>query len=210
MAETLYLSCVVEGKGEELAIRDLLQRIVFHLSKGRCHVEVPRPVRCSRDRLIQKPEELKRCLELAWLNLGDARKGGRSLILVLVDADDEAPCELGPKILENARENWRKHDMVVALAKREFESWFIAAAESLRGQRGLPQDLIRPQDPEAIRGAKEWLRKQMPRSRTYSPTVDQPALVRLFDIGEAMNHAPSFKRLVMKVAERMELNSSNP
>ena len=43
----------------------------------------------------------------------------------------------------------------VFLAKKEFEAWFLAAAESLRGQQGLPLDLTSPHYPENIRGAKE-------------------------------------------------------
>jgi hypothetical protein len=69
------------------------------------------------------------------------------------------------------------------LAYREFETWFLAAAQSLRGQRGLPSDLDPPDAPEAIRGAKEWLGKNMPRK--YRETLDQPALTNMFDLNTA-------------------------
>ena len=76
----------------------------------------------------------------------------------------------------------------------EDEAWFLAAAESLRGQRGLPETLCRPNNPESIKGAKEWLKGNMPESRTYSGTVDQPALTALFDFAQA-KHSRSFQKL---------------
>jgi hypothetical protein len=45
----------------------------------------------------------------------------------------------------------------VIMAKLEYEAWFLAAAESLRGKRGLPSDLKITADPEYICDAKGWL-----------------------------------------------------
>ncbi|HMC63294.1 MAG TPA: hypothetical protein VKJ01_29125, partial [Candidatus Solibacter sp.] len=39
----------------------------------------------------------------------------------------------------------------VILPEREFEGWFLVAAESIRGKRGLPADLDPPQNPEIDR-----------------------------------------------------------
>ena len=51
-----------------------------------------------------------------------------------------------------------------------------------------------PGDPEAIRGAKEYLeRTYLPSGATYSETVDQVALTALLDVGEA-RAAPSFDK----------------
>jgi hypothetical protein len=80
----------------------------------------------------------------------------------------------------------------VVLAHREYEAWFLAAAESLRGQRGLPADLAPPADPEAVRDAKGWLRSHMPRNRKYSETADQAALTELFDLDLAQSRSASF------------------
>jgi hypothetical protein len=88
----------------------------------------------------------------------------------------------------------------VVLAKKEYESWFLAAAQSLRGQRGLPADLATPATPESIRGAKEWLRKHLPSSRKYSETLDQPELTRYFDLQQARKKADSFDKCFRAVA----------
>jgi hypothetical protein len=82
----------------------------------------------------------------------------------------------------------------VALAHREYEAWFLAGIGSLAGRRGLEAQLVAPTDPESVHGAKEWLRRHMTGSRTYSETADQPALTALFDI-DAARRSPSFDRL---------------
>jgi hypothetical protein len=88
--------------------------------------------------------------------------------------------------------------IALVLAKREFEAWFLAASASLRGIRGLPRDLEPPPDPEAIRGAKEWLNSRMV-PNGYSPTADQPALTAQFDLASARS-APSFDKCWREVA----------
>jgi hypothetical protein len=55
----------------------------------------------------------------------------------------------------------------------------------LRGRRGLAHDLNPPPDPEAIRGAKEWLGDHMTSGRRYQETLDQPALTASFDLSAA-------------------------
>jgi len=81
---------------------------------------------------------------------------------------------------------------------REYEAWFLSAAASLRGKRGLPEDLASPPAAELIRDAKGWLSDRMPRG--YSPTTDQPALTAAFDLAEA-RHASSFDKLVRELAK---------
>jgi hypothetical protein len=87
----------------------------------------------------------------------------------------------------------------VILAQREFECWFLAAAESIRGKRGLPADLAPPQDPEAVREAKGWLRDRM-QGRVYSETIDQPALAAVFDLNQA--RAPDLLTSVIAMCGR--------
>jgi hypothetical protein len=86
--------------------------------------------------------------------------------------------------------------IIVALAHREYETWFLAAAHSLRGVGGLPADLDPPAAPEAIRDAKGWLSAQMPAA--YNEPNDQPALTRQFSFDEAAT-VPSFAWLRRKL-----------
>ena len=85
------------------------------------------------------------------------------------------------------------------LAHQEYEGWFLASAESLRGRRGLPSDLLPPDAPEAIRGAKEWLRQRMPKNRRYAETADQVALTGAVDFDLARSRSDSFDKCYREI-----------
>jgi hypothetical protein len=142
---------------------------------------------------LLKQGELERAVELAANKLD-----GQGGILILLDCDDGCPANEGPKLLARAVAARRDIPISVVLAKREFEAWFLASAESLRGHRGLADDLTAPQNPEAVRGAKEWLADRMPLNQTYSETTDQPALTARFDL-KAARHSDSFDKCYREI-----------
>ena len=89
----------------------------------------------------------------------------------------------------------------VVLAKREYEAWFIAAAESL-SERGILQFAGSPPgDPEEVRNAKGWIAARMAADRSYSPPQSQAALTRVFDFGQARRNSPSFDKMCRVVEE---------
>ncbi len=145
------LVAIVEGHGEVQAVPILIRRIAEAVSPG-VVPEVSRPMRVKRSGLL-KEGELERAIDLAARTVG---ADGR--ILVLLDADRDCPAELGPRIL--LRANAARNDRLirVVLAKVEYEAWFLAAADSIAGLRGLREDATAPVDPESIRDAKGWLR----------------------------------------------------
>jgi hypothetical protein len=136
---------------------------------------------------------LERNIELAARK--NSSQGG---ILVLLDCDDGCPATHAQYLLKRAVAARPDMPVSVVLAKREFEAWFLAAAESLRGHRGLPQDLCSPSAPEETRGAKEWLASRMASGRGYSETSDQPALSAVLDINAA-RRAGSFDKFYREV-----------
>lgn len=69
----------------------------------------------------------------------------------------------------------------------------------LGGVAGLPDDLAPPSNPEAIRGAKEWLSKRMPHGATYQETAHQPSFAQRFDLDAARSGAPSFDKFCRDV-----------
>jgi len=144
---------------------------------------------------LRKDGELERQVERAAREMGT--RGG---ILILVDCDWDGGCPAreGPALLERAR--LARGDMLtsVVLARKEFEAWFIAAAESLRGECGLAQDLAADPSPENIRGAKEWLSRHMPQNRRYVETTDQAALTSVFDM-QAARRADSFDKCYREI-----------
>ncbi len=80
------------------------------------------------------------------------------------------------------------------MAKVEYEAWFLAAADSLAGHRGIDPATTAPDSPEAIVDAKGWLSNRMPAGRSYRETLDQPALTSVFSLTAAQS-APSFDKL---------------
>jgi len=174
----IRIACVVEGHGDCEAAPLLLRRLAKEVDPS-LSVEVPHPIRIPRDKLM-KPGELERAVELAARTVRG--KGG---LVVLVDSDDGCPKFKAPELLQRARGARGDLRTSVILAKREYESWFLAAAESLRGKRNLALDLEPPPNPEDIRGAKEWLSDRMVSAHSYSETLDQPALTAVFDLNEA-------------------------
>jgi hypothetical protein len=152
-----------------------------------------RPFRGTRSKLVLMGE-LERAVELAGRGL---RSPG--VVLIVIDSDDDCPKELAPALLDRAtRAAGGRWPVGVVLAKSEFESWFIAAAESIAGRSGLPPNLVAPADPESIRDAKGWLQKAMPPGRKYSETVDQPSLASKFDL-DAARRAPSFDKMCREI-----------
>jgi hypothetical protein len=129
---------------------------------------------------MAKPGELERAVRGAFL-----KNGFGGPVLVFLDADNDCPATLGPQLKKRAMAVAQGHNVLIIIAKCEFEAWFLAAAESLRGKQGLRDDLAAPPEPESIRGAKEWLRKNMAKERRYSESLDQAKLVGAMDLGAA-------------------------
>lgn len=184
--------CVVAGHGEAEAVPILVRRIALTVDPGLVATFPKKPLRITESKLL-KAGELERAVELA------ARNADGGPVLVLLDCDDGCPARLGPQLLERARNARSNIPLSVVLATREFEAWFLAAAESLRGLRGLAEDLTSPADPEAIRGAKEWLSAHMTGGRRYSETLHQPAFAAQFDMDLARKRSPSFDKCMRDV-----------
>lgn len=101
-------------------------------------------------------------------------------------------------ITRKGRSSWCWMPMRIAPQWYEFETWFLAAAKSLGGRKGLSAELEPPPHPETIRGAKEWLSRNMVLARKYSPSVDQAALVAVMDLTAAKS-CKSFARLCREI-----------
>ena len=189
---------VVEGKGEDEALPLLIRRICNELF-GVFAVATTRPVRTAKSKLV-RPGELERAIRLAQF----ANEMGGP-VLVVLDADDDCPAELGPRLKLRALPIAQHCGVSIVIPKYEFETWFLTAAKSLGGYRGLREGLLAPPDPMAVRGAKEWLSRDMEPGRKYSPTVDQAALAAHMDL-KAARSCRSFDRLCREI-ERLVVTS---
>ena len=181
------LGLVVEGHGEVQAAPVLVRRIL-HSRLGRYDIGVGRPIRMSRSRVGPQFPDLDRQVQLAASD-SDA-------VLVIFDADDDCPASLGPTLLERATAAAPAPIPIsVVLANQEYEAWFLASLETLRGKCGVAVDAVPPREPEAIRGAKQRLARAMAPGTYYSETVDQARMSAELDLDVARAGSLSFDKL---------------
>jgi hypothetical protein len=181
---------LVEGHSEVQGVPVLLRRMLAGLNLP--HVDVARPFRVKRLRVVREGE-LERAVRLALPN----REGAAALLLIL-DADDDCPATLGPRLLQRIEALNTGVPAAVVLANRELEAWFLGAKASLRGVRGIRPDAVALPSPETIRDAKGELSQNMAGKR-YLEVDDQPALAAEMDLAEAERTCPSFARFVREV-----------
>ncbi len=183
---------IVEGHGEVQALPVLLRRL--RDENDLAGFDIGTPIRKKHDQLIRK-ETLQEAIHLARLQEDCAA------ILVLFEAEDDCPKKLGPQLLAWVKEAAGAIPSAVALAHREYETWFLAAMTSLRGKRGIrPNAEVLP-NPEMPRDAKKKLEQQMRAGKTYKETIDQAPLSALFDLKSAYGNSRSFRHLIKMFGE---------
>jgi hypothetical protein len=186
---------IVEGHGEMEAVPVLLRRL---LAEAQCFdVEVSQPMRRTQSQL-RGEQSIQAAVRVALLQ-PDCRA-----ILILFDCEDGCPVDIAAQVRAWARAAAGSVPCEVVVAHREYETWFLAALESLRGQRGIKPDAIAPAFPESRRDAKAWLEEFMPDGCAYSETQDQPALSARFDLAVAFGRNRSFRKLVTSLGDLLD------
>ena len=177
---------IVEGHGEVAAVPVLLRR--FRDEAQAWQVDIGSPIRRSRGQLVQQAQ-LEQAVNLA------RRQPGCDAILIMFDGDTDCPAELGPRVQRWATVAAGEVPCEVVLPHREYEAWFLAAIESLRGARGMRLDAPLHPDPEAPRGAKEQLEARMHAGKSYLERTHQPAFSKRFSMAAAHARSRSFRKL---------------
>ena len=180
---------IVEGHGEVAAVPVLLRRL--REVAQTYPLEINAPIRRHRSDFFNEVE-VRRAVRLAL------RQEDCDAILLLFDGDgdDDCPLNQAPQILGWAQADAAEKPCFVVMAYREYEAWFLASIESLRGCRGIRQDAQSHPEPEVPRGAKGQLEDRMEAGRSYHETADQPALTASFDMERAYRQCRSFRHLV--------------
>lgn len=181
----VIVATIVEGPSEVESIRTLLNKICCYLGIEYCNIL--RPFRVKKD-YIRKTGNLENAIEHLLRD-----RQGANCILILLDADDDCPVDLSRDLLQRCHRCTDKPCRVI-IANKEFEAWFLGAITSLRGIRGIRNNAQIPDNPENIRGAKEYLSRLMI-NRRYIEIDDQPALVAAMDIDLAYRNCRSFRKL---------------
>lgn len=202
----LRVVVIVEGHGEDGAIRTLLERIWYELLGGD-YIEVI-PWRGKQGRLLlPEGEGLRPVVEAAAIKLhATERTDLRRLLLVMIDTEghkENCPRTKAPELVAWARteRSDAATEIACVLPNVMFETWFVAAAESLKGKNDLPADLPKPADPEGDRLGKLWVKKYLPRK--YKETVDQPRFVGHMNLTECRASSRSFRKLVKELQQRL-------
>ena len=195
----INLAPIVEGYGDNAAVRELLQRVWTELLGGE-YAEILRPIRQSRGKLLREDgKDLVRAINLA---LNKLEQVGGGVVFLLIDAEED--CQklgaLGPLLLARAKAERADADIACAIANVMYETWFVAAAESLNEYLDCGQEI--PQDPEAARCGKEWIRQHI-RGRKYSETIDQVRLTHKMDLNLCRQRSHSFDKLCRELEKRM-------
>jgi hypothetical protein len=185
------MASVVEGHGEVEALPALIRRIADSVGYVG-DLRVNPPIRVKSGSFLKDEDYFRKYVALAAAKA--VTHGGT--LLILLDCEDDCPGTLGPALLQRAQAVRAGVDIFVALAYREYETWFISAAPSLRGRRGLPQDLNTPPDAEQIRNAKGWLGDRM--NVHYDPVIHQLEFTKEFDLKLARTSL-SFDRLYLRI-----------
>lgn len=188
------LQLLVEGEGDMQAASVLLRRLL-HEEHQRYDWQVDPKHTMKVWGLHKLRQNLPKFIEHLR---GKACDGA----MILLDLEDQLPCEEAPALAEEiAALQPLPFPIVIVFACKEYEAWFLASIASIAAHSAYFADnLTYPNDPEAKRGAKEWLDKRMPATVKYKEVLHQEQFTRYLDFVQA-RRAPSFQRLERALQE---------
>jgi hypothetical protein len=196
---------IVEGDGEEAAMPILLRRVWTELIGGQ-HAEVLKPIRRPSSEL-KSEDGLQKAVTLGSRRLNSKKKDGvPSLVLVVIDADDECPAKKCPEMGAWLAKSHGHLDVCCVMAVQEYETWFVASAESLTNYLNIGTADI-PPNPEESGSKKKWVSDRYNGTK-YSETRDQPAMTAKMDLALCRRRSPSFDKLCRELEKRRTAASS--
>jgi hypothetical protein len=180
---------IVEGEGELLAVPALLSRLIYELFIFDVFVDSAKF--CTKSQMIKREFVGKFVTHTKNIN-GDA-------VIFIFDADKLCARNIVPHMLEWAKEFRSDLPCGVVMARREYEVWFMASMESMRGielggDKKIPDDFSYAFSVEEI---------SSPKSRFevfgYKEATHQQALTSKIDFQLAYLRSSSFRKLVREV-----------
>jgi hypothetical protein len=193
---------IVEGQSEVISVPLLLRRIMHEIMHV-WDVEVAKPFLVKRNKVV-KEGELERAIKQS-LRAREGEGFTPGSVIVLLDTDpDSCPVRLA-EILKERAQSVTGLPVGVVLPQMEFEAWFLAVKDSLRGECGIRNDAGPPETPERIRAAKGALSRNMVEGRRYLEIQDQPTLVQRMDLAACRDRSRSFKKLVRELTDLIEV-----
>lgn len=214
----LRIAPIVEGYGEVSAVPELLRRIGAELLGG-LYIDVLKPIRQPRskplrycsvtDEVVPDDDSIGRAAKLASKKLAQKREPGESpaeMILLLLDSNSDCAKRLAPEIRDAiTRAAGTQTGVSVVLPVVEYETWFVAAANSIRDFLNV-EDADIPANPAADCIGKAWIERTF--RGHYSETIDQVRLTAKMDFVACRSQARSFDKLCREL-ERYAMNVEN-
>lgn len=189
---------IVEGHGEERAAPRLFANILRNGLRKTDFYCWP-PYRVSRGGIANLNNEMTTALATARTTISVA--AGQGVLFVMLDADDDCAVTLSQGIRNAILRTGFPYPVSVVACVREYEAWFLIAAESLRGAANVRANASNVPHAENIRDAKGAVEKQiLIQGRPYSPTVDQPEFSTRLDVLTALK-----SRSFTKLAKELDL-----
>ena len=194
---------IVEGDGEVPSLPILIRRI----GQAYCPeilFDVLKPIRMPSSSLLKVDDPcLMRAVGIAQKKLTEhCESSVRKYVLILLDADGGCAAKLGPELKLRASEIASHLSIACVIAVDEYETWFVAAAESLTDYLDFEPGQV-PSDPESRGAKKKWIEDRFRRGK-YKETVDQPKFSAAMDLRLCRSRSPSFDKLCREI-ERMAL-----
>ena len=183
---------IVEGPGEVEAVPVLLKRLLTEM--GRNDIQIENPQNAHGCFNLTKLGGIEKFVENAWT------KRNCGAVLVLVDADKQCPLEMAQGFSQRISAIGIRFPVVIAVAKCEYEAWFLASLETIAGVTldggyALPADLTYADEVEGRVGVKGWITRQLPDGRIYKETAHQASMTKLIDLDRVRQRSRSFRRL---------------
>ena len=184
---------IVEGHGEVTAVPVLLRRLLHE--HAQCFgINVGEPIRRTQSE-FRGEAGVHRAVKIALSQPQCAA------VLLLFDGEDDCPAELAEQVRAWAQAVAHGIPCEVVIAYREYETWFLAAMESLRGACRIANDASAPANPESKRNAKGALEAFMPSGASYAETIHQQKLSAIFDMSLAHQRNRSFRKLTKTIGD---------
>jgi len=175
-----HLGLVVEGRGEIQAVPALLRKRLEE--KGDYRDIVGKPVPCNGRFNALRPRGIE-----GYVAVAAARPGCRG-VLVVLDGEGDAVCELGPELAKRASQHSAGKEVVTCLADAKYEDWLVSSAESLE----LPNLAYRP-EADAVKVLREALHPIK-----YVKPIWQPKLTYRMSLDLAASRNQSLARFLRK------------
>jgi len=189
---------IVEGDGEVEAMPLLLRRIAGE-RYGNWNPPLLRPGRYRSNRLIMKRDGVWTFGADLEKAAGHARNEKATALMILLDADDGCVKEMNESLAPQLAETTGFPVSSLVFAVREYESWFLASAETLQ-EGAQPYD----RTPESRRDAKSELERHLNLQFPYNEKNDQPSYSQKIDLDLCEARSRSFRKLLKEFGKLLD------